>query len=915
VTLLEIPEDLLDLFLNADANSIEQAYMEHGRRIFNDCRVALPVPELDTDEWRARLVYPVGIDDDGRYFPLYSAPAHADDSARPLISEVIAYTARLLTEAGSYAEADTQLGAALEAQRPAQDRDPRSVARLLVARAYLRERIGDITGAENDLFDAFELFKRLSEDRLPVAYVLSQLGHLYQHSGDDDAAERNYLHALKIRRNVAGEHSADVYSSLVALGALYERTDRYGQADTHLREAVAIARDLGMPEDPTLLNNLARLQHATGRLDEARETYRRALAQIDQKGRTGSQRALVRGNLAELLAARGEIDEAFEIFTEVLAYQRQVIADVATFASERQLLDLLRSHRTRVSQYLSLVIRHFSDSPQHVCRAADLVLDRKALGLDLLARQREAVLGERYPQLKEKLTQLAAARARIAQRRLAGPGTPADTDAEELWQAELSREALEREIARVIPEFAVRQREQAANCTTLAEAIPEGAVIIEFLRYNMFDFTAIRSQGCNPHQPPRYLAIVIATGKPEPVLVDLGDAASADDLISELRFQVTGEEEQATGTTGNAARLPADPAARGNAAAILRALVIDPLTGAIGTANRLLLAPDGNLLILPFDILPDGLGHQLIDSYTISYLTAGRDVMRIGEPGSAAASPPLVIAAPDYDAGTAVPRNQPFHPLPGARHEGERVADLLGVRPLLGSQAVKTSVENCRGPRILHLATHGFVLPPERPLSPAEFRIGMSIRPIDPDRRTMALDGTLATPVQFVSADDSAFQRLSGRGIRNPLLRAGLAFAGANTWLHEDQPPAAAGNGVLTAEEVTGLDLTGTELVVLSACQTGLGKVEPGEGVFGFRRSFVLAGARAVVLSLWQVPDNPTLELMEDFYQLLHDGHPQAEALRQAKLHLRARYPDDASWAAFISQGDPGPLTGTVSET
>jgi len=912
VTLLEIPEDLLRLFLSEDANSIEQAFIEHGRRLFDDYRLAPPVPELDTDEWRSRLVYPVGVDDDSHYFPLYGTAAHADDDARPLIADVVAYFARVLTEAGSYADADAQLGAALEAQRPFGERDPGPVATLLVARADMREQMGDLKGAENDLFDAFELSKRLAEDRRPVADVLSRLGHLYQHSGDDDAAERNYLHALKIRRRVAGERSADVYPSLVALGALYERTGRYEQADAHLQEAVAIARDHGMPEDPTLLNNLARLQHAAGRFDESLENYHRALTAIDRKGRTGGQRALVWANLAELLAARGDLDEAIELFTDVLAYQRQAIGDIASFASERQLMDALRSHRTRLSQYLSLAIRYFSDSPQHVRRAADLVIDRKALGLDLLAHQREAVLDARYPQLREQLERLTAMRARIAQRRLAGPDAPADAGAEELWRAELNREALEREMARAIPEFAARQREQTADCAVVAEAIPEGAVAIEFLRYSPFDFTAIRSQGDNPWQPPRYLAIVIGPGKPEPALVDLEDAKTINGLISALRFQITGEMERADGAAGDIIQIPGEPAACDDATARLRASVIDPLTEEIGAANRLLLAPDGDLLLLPFEVLPDGHGQQLIDTYTISYLTSARDVMRIGEPSGHPVGPPLVIAAPDYNAGAAALRNEPFCPLPGTRHEGERVAELLSVRPLLAGQAVKTAVENCRGPRILHLATHGFLLPPERPLSPDEFRAGMTIRPIDPDRRTMVLDKTLATPTQFVSADD-AFQRLSGRGIRNPLLRAGLAFAGANTWLHGDEPPAPAGNGILTAEEVTGLDLSGTELVVLSACQTGLGKVESGEGVFGFRRSFVLAGARTVVLTLWEIPDNPTRELMEHFYLLVHDGRPRAEALREAKLRLRARYPDDASWAAFICQGDPDPLPNTTS--
>jgi CHAT domain-containing protein len=111
---------------------------------------------------------------------------------------------------------------------------------------------------------------------------------------------------------------------------------------------------------------------------------------------------------------------------------------------------------------------------------------------------------------------------------------------------------------------------------------------------------------------------------------------------------------------------------------------------------------------------------------------------------------------------------------------------------------------------------------------------------------------------------------------------------------------------------VTGLDLSGTELVVLSACETRLGEVEPGEGVFGFRRSFVLAGARTLVLSLWKVPDEQTRALMEDFYRLLQSGRSRAEALREAQRRLRVRHPSAYSWAAFICQGDYSPLSHLI---
>src|SRR5205807_4374764 len=117
--------------------------------------------------------------------------------------------------------------------------------------------------------------------------------------------------------------------------------------------------------------------------------------------------------------------------------------------------------------------------------------------------------------------------------------------------------------------------------------------------------------------------------------------------------------------------------------------------------------------------------------------------------------------------------------------------------------------------------------------------------------------------------------RLAGLALEHPLLRSGLALAGANTWLRKTQPAAEAEDGLLTAEDVSGLDLSGTELVVLSACETGLGEVRTGEGVFGLQRAFVLAGAKTLVMSLWSVPDEPTRELMEDFYQRILSGQPR----------------------------------------
>ena len=149
---------------------------------------------------------------------------------------------------------------------------------------------------------------------------------------------------------------------------------------------------------------------------------------------------------------------------------------------------------------------------------------------------------------------------------------------------------------------------------------------------------------------------------------------------------------------------------------------------------------------------------------------------------------------------------------------------------------------------------------------------------------------------------------------KDPRLRSGLALAGANRW--QERAAKGLSDGWLTALEVENLDLWGTELVVLSACETGRGEVQVGEGVLGLRRAFQLAGARAVLASLWQVPDTETERLMTDCLKRWLDGAPPADALRQAQLRLisqlrqsdnpRLREAPPLYWAGFICHGSPG---------
>jgi CHAT domain-containing protein len=294
---------------------------------------------------------------------------------------------------------------------------------------------------------------------------------------------------------------------------------------------------------------------------------------------------------------------------------------------------------------------------------------------------------------------------------------------------------------------------------------------------------------------------------------------------------------------------------------------------------EIFIAPDSFLNLLPFEILPNDKNGYLMDDYNFNYLSVGRDLLRFKLPSPIPLTTPIIIANPDYNLTldsaqnpTLQPENwddspellsqlretmpdQAFSSLPGTAIEAEKIAPLLGVTPISDRHALKTAIsKHSRTPKILHIATHGFY---------------QSDIP-KPDRNP-----TDKTP--FILADAEI----------NPLRRSGLAFAGVNTFIQGGQLPSEAEDGILTADDITYLNLLGTELVVTSACQIALGKIESGETITGFRRSFIQAGAKTLIVSLWSVPDLATAILMQHFYYyLLQEKRTKADSLKQAKRDI-----------------------------
>src|SRR6185295_13974501 len=287
-----------------------------------------------------------------------------------------------------------------------------------------------------------------------------------------------------------------------------------------------------------------------------------------------------------------------------------------------------------------------------------------------------------------------------------------------------------------------------------------------------------------------------------------------------------------------------------------------------------------NLNRVPFEALVDEHDRYLIERYATSYLTSGRDLLRMQVPHqsrtkSIILADPFFGEPPPHDAGgpaaaahrrsvttAAALSTLYFAPLSGTADEGRAIKTLFPEAELItGRRASKETLQQVAAPRILHIASHGFFLDDER-------------------GSAAGTDG-------------------------NPLLRSGLAFAGANLTREH-------GEGILTALEASGLDLWGTKLVTLSACDTGIGEVRNGEGVYGLRRAFVLAGAETLVMSLWPVSDYIARDAMVAYYTRLRAGFGRGDALRQAKLAMlkrpNRRHP--YFWAGFIQSGEWADLDG-----
>ncbi|WP_287698123.1 CHAT domain-containing protein [Microcystis sp. M44BS1] len=649
---------------------------------------------------------------------------------------------------------------------------------------------------------------------------------------------------------------------------LYQQ-GKYNEAIPLAQQALAIwKQQLGdnHPLIATSLNNLAALYYSQGRYSEAEPLYKQALAiHKQQLGDNHPLTAASLNNLAALYQSQDDIPQAINYLSQGLAVEEYNLSENLKMGDDKQKQDYMATVSGTTDGVISLNLQAAPNNPEVTRLALKTILERKGRILDVSTNSLQ-ILRQRTDDLESQqlLTQLIEVRTQLSNLTFKKPD---DFPSPEIYRQQLNEvtakaKEIEGKIGVRSAEF--RSLSQPITLEGIQKLIPADAALVEIVRYRPFNPKAPENQRFGN---PRY-AVYILYPNGDIKAKDVGEAKPIEDKLIYFRDNLADAQTPLPQLQKSARQLDET--------------LMQPIRQLLGNTKTILLSPDAALNLIPFEALVDENNQYLVENYHITYLTSGRDLLRLKDKFASQQSP-LIVADPFYGkAGKKVALTRSidlseftFPGLPGTEEEAKAIKNILRQAIVLtGSQATENAVKQVKKPNILHIATHGF-FKPERNLgerNPGERNSGERNSPLQGERNV----------------------------VENPLLRSGLVLAGVTIG------QSAGDDGVLTALETTNLNLVGTKLVVLSACDTGKGDIKIGQGVYGLRRALVIAGSESQLISLWKVSDDATKDLMVAYYGRLKKGEGRSESLRQIQLGMlkgeKQKHP--FYWASFIPSGD-----------
>jgi CHAT domain-containing protein/tetratricopeptide (TPR) repeat protein len=760
---------------------------------------------------------------------------------------------------GKFDEAEALAKRALDLAKVALRGDP-LLARWYFALGSILTQQGKYTEAIDTLGRALAIWDAAKEGGWRVISSIHLIGECHLGQRDYAGALAQFERALALHDSLASDEEA--------------------RADTYLLMAKVLART-------------NKVVTADSLLDVAQKTREKFL------GTHNPQVAEVLDARSECLRIMQKLAQAVETSRQAVVIHNKNFLRNVRMMSEKDALSFSMFLRRSLNHYLSAAIdaRAFDSSAGK--EIADLIVSTKGQIAEQAILRRRGLVTERDSATLALAEEYRYARFQLSTLYVEGPGRkPTEKFRREIDSLDNVANELEASLARKSASFAASQYDQRVTVEKIASRLPNSSTLVEYLKIDYVSLSPDRLI-------PRYIALTIdPLGKSQ--FIDLGEAEQIDGIIEEYRNHFAklvslrkplGKKEE-----NRFQKLSSH----------LYTLIWKPIEQSFTQRGTVFIAPDGGLNLVSFSGLLSGDGTYLIEKHPIQYLSAGRDVLRLDDK-STHATGLLAFGDPDFDANVSerisstpqlaaslttinpyqvrnvrsgcemlnelkVPR------LHNTRTEIESITDFWRkgtsteyAEAFVGAKASEERFkQELLGKRAIHIATHGYFL--------------------QASCMTKTNDNTIVG--------------------ENPLLQSGLLLAGAN--LHgKGAREAGAEDGILTALEVSAMDLRGTDLVVLSACETGLGKVEQGEGVYGLRRAFQMAGAKTVVSSLWQVPDDETMKFMKTLYvQLTAVGrggstpYTYPELMQQVALkrineaRLRGRSTHPFTWGAFVATGE-----------
>jgi tetratricopeptide (TPR) repeat protein/CHAT domain-containing protein len=875
---------------------------------------------------------------------------------------------------GQYAAARNLFEQALEIRKQSLGTTHPLVATTMKNLGDTLNAIGDRTGAQSFFEQALQILETRGDSHPDLSKTLNSLAALLMQLGDLPKAKSLFERAVEIDEKELGPQHPGIVVHLGNLASLLHSMGDYAGAAKLYEKALVIGIELRGRNDAgvaAIMNGFALLLDDTGPREDARKIYERALEVLEEVlGATHPKVAGVLHNLGLLAWDTGDKNAGEKWLSRSVTIMNENTRRGLTGLSERHKLSFVQNGESYISAYLSLA----NEVPHE--KAYKGVLLHKNLVFDSLKGERASLSRLHDPRIEELVQQQRRLKQALNLIQYGSPNFLDDEPRKE--RIRRTQNELDKIQAQLSQSSSSADQEKPLETREICRALPPGTALLDYFRYARFDsgdhgalkrwdnsygVFVLRSGNCD-----------------EIVRAELGKADRIDQAAIALRSVLSGDiwgraliylsnnlrqdEVKARlsavtfhGFDGTSAYLGVpddDPdwlsnnerdsiidalssivgqrnitlrvVAHGDVKSLNSELQLLPLAqslgtlvlpakvrDAIGSSRNLIISPDGTLSLVPFGILPGKDGRTfLLQSYTISFVPSGRDILRYSTEGDDNSPIPeerlLLLGNPDYDAKVGQQKEHDLRSevqldnscglktasrfLPLSNHELVSIEHVFTKsRPagvIVKSEGSKATEDwltrNITGSRYVHLDTHAFFTGP------------------DCDR-IAGLDKAL----------DHIGPQKTGVTDTNPFLHAGIALAGANRRRYAQD---SAEDGILTALDVTELDVRGTELVTLSACDTSLGGLLAGQEVQGLRWAFAMAGARSLVTSLWQVPTSTTTTLMNRFYTDLWQKKAgvkigKAVALQQAQLVVieknRKQFAGDsrpADWAAWVLSGD-----------